>query len=374
MINVCISSSEHDASICILEDEKVFLCVQEERISKIKHDGTHPFSSVKLIKKYFDEIDNLIFINCNTDYEFYLNFLSKEKVKVKNYHVDSSQHHIFHAASAFYGSGFDDAICLVIDGWGAEFHLGNVRGNETTSIYYGSYPANFELLYKNIYYNPNLLTESEEIKSLEQQYKWECNSHLDVGVAYGTVSKHIGFGRYNPGKTMGLSSYGIDDDSLPEFNAKNTIYSDKNLLQSDRSINVKLFPEMICSENDLQKKANISYKVQKYLEKVFLYRVKQALELKPDCKNLVFSGGCALNILGNSLIKKNFPGINFYVDPIANDACQAYGSSKYHYYKYTECMKKDPLNSLYMGPKYSLDEMKKLVEYEVMKYNRTEEI
>jgi carbamoyltransferase len=373
MINVCISSSEHDSSLCFLEDEKVFLCVQEERISKIKQDATHPFSSIKLIKKYFDEIDNLIFVNCNFDYEYYLNFLLKENVVIKNYHVDRGQHHVFHAASAFYGSGFDDAICLVIDGWGAGFDLGNIQGNETTSIYYASYPANFDLLYKNIYYNPELMSKSDEIKSLEDKYKWECSSHLDVGVAYGTVSKHIGFGRNNPGKTMGLSSYGIDDDSLPEFNIRNTIHTDKNLLLSDRSINEKLFPEMICSENDLQKKANIAYKVQKYLEKVFLHRVKQALELKPDCKNLVFSGGCALNILGNSSIKKNFPDINFYVDPIANDACQAYGASKYYYYKYTECMKKDPLHSLYTGPKYDLDEIKKLVEYEVMKYNKIEE-
>ena len=374
MINVCISSSQHDASICILEDEKLFLCVQEERMSKIKHDATHPFSSIKLIKKYFSEIDNLIFVNCDFDYEYYLNFLLKENVLVKNYLVDCTQHHTFHAASAFYGSGFDDAICLVIDGWGTSLDLGNVEGNETTSIYYGSYPANLELLHKNVYYNPNLLTDSDKVKIIEDEYKWECNSHLDVGVAYGTVSHHIGFGRENAGKTMGLSSYGVDDDSLPEFNIRNTIYTDKNLLLSDRSINSKLFPEMTCSENDFQKKANISYKVQKYLEKVFLYRVEQALALKPDCKNLVFSGGCALNILGNSLIKKNFPEINFYVDPIANDACQAYGASKYYYYKHTECMKKDPLSSLYIGPKYDLDEMKKLVEYEVMKYNTTEEI
>jgi carbamoyltransferase len=373
MISVCISSAEHDSSICILEDEKVFLCVQEERISKVKHDATHPCSSIKLIKKYFDEIDNLIFVNCNYDHEYYVNFLAKENVVIRDYFIDVQQHHLYHASSAFYGSGFDDAICLVIDGWGASFDLGDIHGSETTSIYYGSYPANFELLYKNIYYNPKLITKNDEIKSLEKQYKWECSSHLDVGVAYGTVSKYIGFGRLDGGKTMGLSSYGVEDNSIPDFNIKDTIYTDKNLLLSDRSINEKLFPEIICSENDLQKKANIAYKVQKYLEKVFLYRVEQALKLKPDCKNLVFSGGCALNILGNSLIKKHFPDINFYVDPIANDACQAYGASKYYYYKNTECMKKDPLHSLYTGPKYNLDEMKKLVEYEVMKYNKIEE-
>jgi len=374
MINVCISNAEHDSSLCILEDEEVLLYVQEERISRIKKDSDMPFSFLKLIKSYTNTIDHIIFINQNPerDHEvkICINFLKKDGIKIDDVFVDHKEHHLYHAASAFYGSGFDDAICLVIDGWGASFPLSEeheiLDASETTSIYYASYPANFELLHKTLYYSePQDLTDI----TLDIPSNYELIHSFDVGVCYGTVSKYLGFGRENPGKTMGLSSYGEEDSDLPNFNFEDTIYTNRNLLLYSRTLNDKYYPQL--KDLNFQKKANLAFKVQKYLEKVFLYRVKQAVELKPDCKNLVFSGGCALNILGNSIIKKEFPDLNIFIDPVANDGCQAYGSVKYNYYKHSNSMKKSPLTTLYNGPKYSLDYMKKLVELEVMVYNNS---
>ena len=381
MINVCISASEHDASLCILEDENVLLYVQEERMSRIKKDSKLPFSFLKLIKNYTNEIDNLILVNFSDyslkytksyNYHICLNYLNKEGIEIKNIESDNQQHHLYHASSGFYGSGFDDAICLIIDGWGAQFPLNDdencIYGSETTSIYYVSYPNNFELLYKNLNYDLEVfsLSNFSEIPST-----WDPNPSLDIGVVYGTITHHLGFNREDTGKTMGLSSYGKEDPELPEFNLNKTILSDRNLFLSDRTVNEKYFPEMKIDPNDFQKKANIAHKVQKYLEKVFLYRVEQALSLKPNCNNLVLSGGCALNILGNTLIKKNFPNLNIYVDPVSNDGCQAYGGAKYFYHSSTESMNKCPLTTVYNGPKYDLEYTKKLVEFEVMKYNNT---
>jgi carbamoyltransferase len=384
MINVCISGSEHDSSLCILDDEKVLLYVQEERVSRLKRDSNLPFSFLSLVKNYTKEIDNLILVNfCDYDYKsdksyshrICLNYLNKQGIEIKNIELDSQQHHFYHASSAFYGSGFDDAICLIIDGWGAQFPLDDgenyIQGSETSSIYYASYPSNFELLYKNLHYDPQLFSSSNfpEIPSA-----WDANPSLDIGVVYGTITHHLGFHREDAGKTMGLSSYGQEDAELPEFNFKKTILSDRNLFLPNRTVNEKYFPEMKVDLNDFQKRANIAYKVQKYLEEVFLYRVKQAITLKPNCNNLVLSGGCALNILGNTLIKKNFPHLNIYIDPVSNDGCQAYGAVKYFYYSNTESKTKCPLTTVYHGPKYDLNYMKKLVEFEVMKYNKTLEI
>jgi len=330
MINVCISASEHDSSLCILDDEKVLLYVQEERISRIKRDSNLPFSFLKLVKQYTKEIDNLILVNFSDyglkhnksyNHNICLNYLNKDGVEIKNIELDSQQHHFYHASSAFYGSGFDDAICLIIG-------------------YFSEIPS-----------------------------AWDTNPSLDIGVVYGTITNHLGFHREDAGKTMGLSSYGKEDPELPNFNFRETILSDRNLFLPNRSVNEKYFPEMKVDLDDFQKRANISYKVQKYLEKVFLYRVNQALELKPNCNNLVLSGGCALNILGNTLIKKNFPNLNIYIDPVSNDGCQAYGAVKYFYYSNTESKIKCPLTTVYHGPKYDLDYTKKLVEFEVMKYN-----
>jgi carbamoyltransferase len=374
MINVCVSGAEHDSSLCILNDEEVLLYVQEERISRIKKDYEMPFLFLNLIKKYTKVIDNIIFINYDpekfNEINICLNTLKKDGVTVNNTFFNYKEHHLYHAASAFYASGFDDAICLVIDGWGASFSLSEecegLDASETTSIYYASYPAEFEVLYKSLHYS-----KREELTGIELSIpnNYELIHSFDVGVAYGTVTNHLGFGRENPGKTMGLSSYGKEDKSLPNFEFEDTIYTNRNLLLNSRVLNEIYYPQL--KNLDFQKKANLAYKVQKYLEKVFLYRVKQALKLKPDCKNLVFSGGCALNILGNSLIKKEFPDLNIFIDPVANDACQAYGSVKYYYHKYSESIRKSPLTTIYNGPKYSLDHMKKLVELEVMLYNNS---
>lgn len=361
--------AEHDASLCILENENVLLYIQEERISRVKKDSKLPFSFLKLVKNYTDEIENIIFVNVSDEEkyksELCVNFLKKDGVKIENIFQESEEHHLYHAASAFYGSGFDDAICLVIDGWGASFPLNeSLSASETTSIYYASYPANFDNLYKLLYYSDNIEFDGIELNIPDH---YEVSHSFDVGVSYGTVTNHLGFGRENPGKTMGLSSYGVDDKSLPEIGFEDTCYTDRNLLLSNRSLNEKYYPQL--KDLDFQKKSNLAYKVQKYLEKVFLYRVKQALELKPDCKNLVFSGGCALNILGNTLIKKEFPDLNIFIDPVANDGCQAYGAVKYNYHRYSESTKKSPLTTIYNGPKYNLDYMKRLVELEVMMYN-----
>lgn len=369
MINVCISTAEHDASLCILNDEKVILYVQEERISRIKKDSNLPFTFLRLVKNYTNTVDNIIFVNVGQDErykcELCINYLKKDGVSVENIHFDSDEHHLYHAASAFYGSGFDDAICLVIDGWGASFDLNDLMSaSETTSIYYASYPANFETLYKSLYYSGNLEFDDND---LDKPDNYEVIQSFDVGVSYGSITHHLGFGRENPGKTMGLSSYGKEDSSLPEINFEDTLYTNRNLLLNNRTLNVKYYPQL--KDLDFKKKANLAYKVQKYLEKVFLKRVSQAIKLKPECKNLVFSGGCALNILGNTLIKKEFPELNIFIDPVANDGCQAYGAVKYNYYKHSSSKKKSPLTTIYNGPKYTLDYMKKLVELEVMMYN-----
>lgn len=390
MITAAISLSLHDSSLCILEDEKVLLYVQEERMSRIKRDSSQPYKFLELIKNYTTKIDNFLVVNflgyekktndlvpIGTDLIFH--YLKKSGIDIVTFDHDNAQHHLYHAASAFYGSGYDDAICLVIDGWGAQFELSQyltalddedeigTLGSETTSIYYFTYPCEVELLYKNLYVNP--VANSSVNYKQNEEHPMEISTGYDIGVMYGTVTDHLGFDREDSGKVMGLSSYGKPNLEIPELSFKDTNYSDRNLFLSNRKLNTKLFPEILYQEDDFQKKSDIAYKIQKHLEKVFIRRVKQALELKPDCKNLVFSGGCALNILGNSLIKKEFPDINFFVDPVANDSCQAYGAVKYYYYDLTNSTKKEPLTTLYHGPKYNKEYLKNLVRLEVLKYN-----
>jgi predicted NodU family carbamoyl transferase len=156
---------------------------------------------------------------------------------------------------------------------------------------------------------------------------------------------------------MGLSSYG-KKSNLPKFLYKDQV-ANMNVFTHNRTLNDKLNPEF--KINTFKNKANIAYSVQKSLEKIFLNKIEYIIK-NVKCKNIVLSGGCALNILGNSIIKKKYPKLNIYVDPIANDASLSLGAAKYHYYKRSEDTRLSKEDSIYLGPTYSLKDIKEKIE------------
>lgn len=371
MFLVAISIQNHDASLCIVKDGEVLILIQEERMSKIKHDSSVPYKMLDCILNYTNSIDYLCLANITEEgIDHILNFLSVKKIKVYNTIINNKDHHLFHASSAFYGSGFEESACLVIDGWGSSIEFpNNIFGRETTSIYNASYPNEFIPIYKNIFVP---LTENDEdfdFESLEKKFNYDVdlNCAFDIGVMYGTITRHIGFSFNDQGKTMGISAYGKDDINTPNIICKNNLMANMNLFKANRKINTKNFPYL--KNMDFEKKSNLAFSLQKKLEKIFLSRVDYVVK-KTNCKNLVFSGGCALNILGNTTIKENFPKINLYIDPIASDACQSFGVAQFYYHKITNCNKIKKIKNLYLGPQYDAKEYGSIIKKCVQKYNK----
>ena len=328
MITACISLAHHDSSLCILKDEKIKLFIQEERITRVKRSSILTDKYLHYLKK--QKIDQLILINFFNQ-EVVDNFiakLNKEKIKINNIIVDYVNHHLFHAASAFYLSGFKKAIALVIDGWGALFEN---NFYETTSI--------FEARYNNRHTSYNIYQSKD--------YDLKITHRLDVGVMYGTVSKYLGFDRLDGGKTMGLSGYGKPSKNIPDI-----LYKDEanmNLFKSDRTLDVI----------NLNKK-NLAYAMQKALEKIFIKNIKY-IKNKTNIKNIVFSGGCALNVLGNSEILKHYRDINLFIDPVPTDSGQSIGGAYYYYYKNASKPRQTKLNNIFLGPEYDIE---KEINYE----------
>ena len=124
MIILGINTS-HDASIALLKNEEIIFHLESERISNIKHDSSS-IPVLNLIKNYTDHVDYIvlsgIFSNDQEDFDkikFYKNYIlnlgqtfKKNGVKVIDY---GHQHHITHAATAFFYSGFDNALCVIKD-------------------------------------------------------------------------------------------------------------------------------------------------------------------------------------------------------------------------------------------------------------------
>lgn len=335
---VAISLAGHDASICILDDHKINTFVQEERLNRNKHSSV---CDDKLLDLLPDKIDDLILVNFYDQWKID-KVLSKIK-KVKNVILDDENHHLYHAASAFYLSPYKTATCLVVDGWGTNVKIGNFIGSEVTSIY----SSNFKPIYKELM---NYKLGFYDTANIQTDYDLEITDAISVGIMYGTTSWFLGFGRLEGGKTMGLSSYG-GPSSLPNFLYKDSV--NMNVFTQNRTFNLKHHPEL--KKDTFKNMANIAFNAQKALEEVFINKMKYINKNKL-CQNIVFSGGCALNILGNSVIKKKYPEYNFFIDPIANDACLSLGAAKYHYYKRTKDTRREKIDDIYLGPNYKIKE------------------
>lgn len=397
---VAISITGHESNICILRNGEIYENLLEERLSRIKTD-TLLFHVFSYIRKFHDiyGIDEIIYIN-GTDQEINLinDYIQKFGMGDINCEINYEEHHLFHASSGFYASGFDEAIVLVIDGWGADYRIDKVMEMagveldeqqqeesknfndtmflESTSIYHASYPSNFELLHKYLIIpapQPRGFVEinfpSDFFEMLQGNTNVNANSAYDIGIMYGTITYHLGWHRDECGKTMGLAAYGKENTNLPPFilDHNDMLCANMNLFYSNRLINTTNYPEMRHND-DFQKKADIAYKIQKTMEHILVKRIEQILDHNPPTKNIVFSGGCALNICANSIVQEKFPEINFFVDPIAGDACQSYGAAKLYHHNRTQSMKKDPMLTTYHGvhqPHPSI--IKKQIEYEVLK-------
>ena len=406
-----ISIAQHDASITLLHNGELVLYIPEERISRDKHDSGVPLTCLSLVKKYTNRIDKLLF--CNTPDKIVhsiIDHLMKTGMKfpsndpelvfqrwtsdIREFNtVNDDFHHNHHAACGFYFSPFDEAICLVMDGWGAcksllysmeDFRLpeyNDISPDETTSIYHMLRDRAPILLKKYCVYDPYRTNGLHEIMDRQARGKVNNNhfpfrkvsdffsmkrkvsvsEHLDIGVMYGVVSTFLGYGELECGKTMGLSSFGEEDDSLPPlFVSEDSILCNKNLFSQSRILNEDAYPMLKTLNDSFQKKANMAYAIQKGLEKVFIERVR-FIDENYECKNIVLSGGCALNVVGNSVLTEKFPHMNFFVDPIANDAGQSLGHAIAYYTRTNGEINYRPKNC-YLGPEYSKDELREKIE------------
>lgn len=308
----------HHSSIALLKDNEVLLFIHEERVNRQKYFYGIPYKALDLIKNYTSSIDLIVAVSGpRWQIEAIQTHLQQQGVNVKRSIGDSSNHHLAHAASGFYMSGMDQATVVVIDGAGAIYLIrkeGNIKASETTSIYNATFPK-IECTNKHfvvgLYNTPPIVISNSEVAAFKSKFTnaVTMSTKPDIGWRYAVVTNKIGFGVFGEGKTMGLSAYG----GLPD--------SDAN--------------------------SKAAYNVQKDLEKTF----EQLFA--PIRGNLVLSGGCGLNILGNSLIKRLYPNLNIFIDPVSADGTIALGAAAYHYYKATNSRDKLVVDC-YRGPQYNL--------------------
>ena len=401
----------HNSSVCLLKDGEIVFAIEEERLSRHKYDGG-PFACMVKILDYTDKLDYLVVAHTQplketagkidfTGDDVYtglarkLGLIDRKENPYSHPQVIdlSHMHHKLHAACAFYRSGFDIATALVVDGAGSFIPMQLGNDNEMTweleSIFSCRYPTNFSTLYKH--QGGRGPWVGAHIEKMPSDKYGEDGTHelvLDdtagITKAYEAVTQYCGWAPIEAGKTMGLFPYGEANDKIPP------IYSDGNggkWRTTDRNLIIPTYPngaqvnegryEYLETPEDtqveeltyLQNRRDLAYAVQTQSQQEVLHLIRKAVDMT-GINNIVLSGGYGLNCVANYwyLEQLKDEGINFYVEPISNDAGTAIGAALLVYHKSTEDDKVRPYaDSLYLGPAYCYSDTE--IKATVEKYN-----
>ena len=343
--NILGINTSHNGSVCLLVDGEIKFFLEEERITKTKHDSLPLKLLLYISKKY--KIDEIAVSGVYT-YPFYLNesilniliFKYFPTTKIKYY---LNNHHLTHSSISFFNSPFKESICLVVDGSGTEtFSDNGGLQYETESIYKFSLISSFKPLYKS--YRTNN----------------KKNDLLSFSKVYETITEALGFGQLEAGKTMGLSSYGklnpqipqlyIDTKGNPEvfdlkFNTPSGLLKDKyKYLTQDKTLRSDL-----AYKSQQQSQIQIGDLIEKYITET---KIKQ----------VCCAGGYFLNCVANYYLTKRFPDVEFYFEPISSDAGTAMGAAQLAWYEKTQDTTIRPQKTLYYGPKYSKKDLLKGIQ------------
>jgi carbamoyltransferase len=353
----------HNSSTCLLKNGEIVFLIEEERLSRRKYDEM-PFLGISKIKEFTDKLDYFavpyemkvdIGNNPYIAHARKLGLIASPK-QVVNYD-GNVLHHTYHAAGAFYNSGFDEAVVVIMDGSGSPLRLSeNSYGGEIQSIYKFSGVADIGVLSK-VASNPH-----NHRTSYSQDGILKFVSYPGIGMLYNSLSKSLGHSALECGKAMGLSSYGKEDSSIPP------VYVE---IDGEQIPNRNLFfayeedegswtcPALL--NKHLYNDANLCWAIQRATEQKATEYILKAIELS-GCKNVVVSGGYGLNCVANYEYLKHLPeGTKLFVDPPAYDGGLSVGAAKLAYAQITG-KKPAAQKNYYLGPIPTYDGLDKLPE------------
>ena len=376
-----ISAFYHDSAACLLKDGEIIAAAQEERFTRKKHDLAFPTNAIQYCIKEANiessELSNIVFyekpfVKFERLLETYLAFAPKgfksfirampiwikdklfQKATIVNElkailgdNIDwqdrllFSEHHLSHAASAYYPSPFESAAVLTLDGVGEW---------TTTSLALG---------------------KGSELKVLK-----EIHFPHSLGLLYSAFTYYTGF-RVNSGeyKVMGLAPYGepkyanLIKENLISIAEDGSFQLDMSyfdfatgLTMTNKKFNLLFGGPPRESEAELtQREMDLAASVQKVTEEVVVQLAKSIAKETGE-KNLCLAGGVALNCVANGILLREKIFENIWVQPAAGDAGGALGAALSIWYQHLRNKRKlpsarDAMQGSYLGPEFTDEEI-----------------
>ena len=386
MYTLGISCYYHDSSAAILKDGKVIAAVEEERFSRKKFDDDFPKQAInwclkesgissknldsvafydKPVLKFERLLDNYIAVAPRGLYSF-LDVIPKwihkrlwvkdeisKHLKDFNGEIIFPEHHMSHAAHAFFTSPFDEAAILTVDGVG-----------EWTTTSFG--------------------TAHDTTIKLTNDIRWPHS----IGLFYSAFTYFLGF-KVNEGeyKLMGLSAYGkpkyydlimenlvdVKNDGSIHLNMKYFSFTYDKVMTNQKFSDLFRIPPRKEDSKAEQIHYDIAASAQLVLEDILLKMVNH-IHKKTGMTNLCFGGGVALNGVANYRILKEGPFENLHIPPSPGDGGSAVGCAQYLYYchdknkRMIEANVERIKNNIFVGPSYSNGEIKSFLDINKIDY------
>lgn len=386
-----ISAFYHDSAATILVDGKIIAAAQEERFTRKKHDSSYPFNAIEFVLDFakikLSDVDQIIFfekpfLKFERLLETYVAFAPrgfksfcmampvwlKDKLFQKkmlfnelkrhdnNFNdikkIYFSDHHLSHAASAFFPSPFEEAVVLTADGVGEW---------ATTTVAIG--------------------------KGNKLEIKKEIHFPHSLGLLYSAFTYYTGF-KVNSGeyKLMGLAPYGnpIFEDKIKskliDIKEDGSFHLDQSYFNYATGLTMtnkkfeNLFGQKVRNpqyEKLTQFHMDIAASIQKVTEDIMI-KIAKSLKEEFNISNLCLAGGVALNCVANGKILKEKIFDNIWVQPAAGDAGGSLGAALALWHIEQNNLRtidnEDSMQGSYLGPEYLQKEIEEQLDSAGAKY------
>ena len=371
-----ISAFYHDSAACLLKDGEIVAAAQEERFTRKKHDQSFPNNAIKYCLEQLNisasQIDNVVFyekpfVKFERLLETYLAFAPrgfrsfakampiwiKDKLFQKSALINElkatldedinwkerllfSEHHLSHAASAFYPSPFESAAVLTLDGVGewTTTSLAVGKGSELKVLKEIHFPHSLGLLYSAFTYYTGFKVNSGEYKIMglapygEPRFADLIKEKLISVAEDGSFKLDMSYFNYATGLTMTNNKFNILFGGLP------------------RSPETEL----------TQREMDLAASIQKVTEEIVI-KLAKGISKETGEKNLCLAGGVALNCVVNGILLRKRIFDNVWIQPAAGDAGGALGAALSIWYLHHNKKRKassalDSMKGAYLGPEF----------------------
>lgn len=376
-----ISAFYHDSAACLIQNGKIIAAAQEERFTRKKHDEAFPVNAVTYCLEHagltIDELDAISFydkpfLKFERLLETYLSFAPKgirsfvvaipvwlkEKMFLKKLIYDElkkvgeynkskvtllfPEHHLSHAASAYYPSKYDNAAILTIDGVGewATASICHGKGKDISILKELKFPHSLGLLYSAFTYYLGFKVNSGEYKLMGLAPYGNPDSKL--------LQEYI--------KKIKEELVDIRDDGSIWLNQKYFSYATGLRMVNDKKWETLFGFSRREGEGELlQHEADLALAIQKVTEEIVIKMALHAKDLT-GTNAICMAGGVALNCVANGKLQEEGIFEDVYIQPAAGDAGGAVGAAlaAHHIYFEKERIPESPdaMQGAYLGPEY----------------------